>query len=307
MCFLFFTKKFGQLGSRLEVMDMRATFQEESFIEKCLNRIFQGLSFMGIGLELGRVKEIVEVERIENYKLPLLMFLLEDDTLLHMEIMNDEIKPDLQSMLTYDMSIVLRYRMQVKTFILNFGNAQNGERDKCFGSVRYEAQIVDLSGIDAGKVYEELSQKISSGYLLNERDKLNLVFLAFMQHYLPFNEVLLKVMSLIEKIKDEEERMAYLTVISEIVSKLTGKQGVKVLKEWMMDSEVGVRIKDEGKKEGMRDSLLVILLHKFDSLPDYINHAIMNQQDESILMDWLGKATGINTIDELEKMIFNIE
>lgn len=307
MCFLFFTKKFGQLGSRLEVMDMRATFQEESFIEKCLNRIFQGLSFMGIGLELGRVKEIVEVERIENYKLPLLMFLLEDDTLLHMEIMNDEIKPDLQSMLTYDMSIVLKYRMQVKTFILNFGNAQNGERDKCFGSVRYEAQIVDLSGIDAGKVYEELSQKISSGYLLNERNKLNLVFLAFMQHYLPFNEVLLKVMSLIEKIKDEEERMAYLTVISEIVSKLTGKQGVKVLKEWMMDSEVWVSIKDEGIKEGMRNSLLIILLHKFDSLSDYLHHAIINQQNESILMDWIRKASSINTIDELEKMVFNIE
>ncbi|MDK2919834.1 MAG: hypothetical protein PWQ37_2567 [Candidatus Petromonas sp.] len=286
---------------------MRATFQEESFIEKCLNRIFQGLSFMGIGLELGRVKEIVEVERIENYKLPLLMFLLEDDTLLHMEIMNDEIKPDLQSMLTYDMSIVLRYRMQVKTFILNFGNAQNGERDKCFGSVRYEAQIVDLSGIDAGKVYEELSQKISSGYLLNERDKLNLVFLAFMQHYLPFNEVLLKVMSLIEKIKDEEERMAYLTVISEIVSKLTGKQGVKVLKEWMMDSEVWVSIKDEGIKEGMRNSLLIILLHKFDSLSDYLHHAIINQQNESILMDWIRKVSSINTIDELEKMVFNIE
>lgn len=286
---------------------MRATFQEESFIEKCLNRIFQGLSFMGIGLELGRVKEIVEVERIENYKLPLLMFLLEDDTLLHMEIMNDEIKPDLQSMLTYDMSIVLKYRMQVKTFILNFGNAQNGERDKCFGSVRYEAQIVDLSGIDAGKVYEELSQKISSGYLLNERNKLNLVFLAFMQHYLPFNEVLLKVMSLIEKIKDEEERMAYLTVISEIVSKLTGKQGVKVLKEWMMDSEVWVSIKDEGIKEGMRNSLLIILLHKFDSLSDYLHHAIINQQNESILMDWIRKASSINTIDELEKMVFNIE
>jgi len=286
---------------------MRANFKQESFIEGCFNKIFQGVSFKGIGLELPRVKEIVEVERIENYKLPLLLFLLEDDTLLHIEIMNDEIKPDLQSMLTYDMSIVLRYRMQVKTFILNFGNAQNGERDKCFGSVRYEAQIVDLSGIDAGKVYEELSQKISSGYLLNERDKLNLVFLAFMQHYLPFNEVLLKVMSLIEKIKDEEERMAYLTVISEIVSKLTGKQGVKVLKEWMMDSEVWVSIKDEGIKEGMRNSLLIILLHKFDSLSDYLHHAIINQQNESILMDWIRKASSINTIDELEKMVFNIE
>ena len=286
---------------------MRVTFQEESFNEKSFNRTFQGVSFKGIGLKLAKVKEIVEVEKIENYKLPLLLFLLEDDTLLHMEIMNDEIKPDLQSMLTYDMSIVLRYRMQVKTFILNFGNAQNDERDKCFGSVRYEAQIVDLSGIDAGKVYEELSQKISSGYLLNERDKLNLVFLAFMQHYLPFNEVLLKVMSLIEKIKDEEERMAYLTVISEIVSKLTGKQGVKVLKEWMMDSEVWVSIKDEGIKEGMRNSLLIILLHKFDSLSDYLHHAIINQQNESILMDWIRKASSINTIDELEKMVFNIE
>jgi hypothetical protein len=62
------------------------------------------------------IKEIAEVERIENYKLSLLMFLLEDDTLLHMEIMSDKIKPDLQSMLTYDMSIVLRYRMQVKMY-----------------------------------------------------------------------------------------------------------------------------------------------------------------------------------------------
>jgi len=288
-------------------MDMRVTFQEESFNEKCFNKIFQGLSFKWIGLELPMIKEIAEVERIENYKLPLLMFLLEDDTLLHMEIMSDKIKPDLQSMLTYDMSIVLRYRMQVKTVILNFGNAQNGERDKCFGSVRYEAQIVDLSGIDAGKVYEELSQKISSGYLLNERDKLNLVFLAFMQHYLPFNEVLLKVMSLIEKIKDEEERMAYLTVISEIVSRLIGKQGVEVLKEYLMDTEVGGRIKDEGIKEGMRNSLLIILLHKFDYLPDHLHHAIINQQNESILMDWIRKASSINTIDELAKMVFNIE
>ncbi|MDK2917901.1 MAG: hypothetical protein PWQ37_634 [Candidatus Petromonas sp.] len=106
---------------------MRATFQEESYIAKCFNRTFQGVSFKGIGLELPRIKEIVEVERIENYKKPLLMFLLEDDSVFHIEIMNDEIKPDVQSMLTYDMSIVLKYGMQVKVVILNFGSRQNGE------------------------------------------------------------------------------------------------------------------------------------------------------------------------------------
>jgi len=33
----------------------------------------------------------------------------------------------------------------------------------------------------------------------------------------------------------------------------------------------------------------------------------MNEQNESILMDWIRKATGINTINELEKMVFNIK
>ena len=178
--------------------------------------------------------------------------------------------------------------------------------ERNFGSIHYEVKIVDLSGVDGEKVYEELSQKISSDCLLNERDKLNLVFFPFMKNSLSFNEVLSKVMSIIGKIKDGEERMAYLTIISEIISRAT-KQGVNVLKEWLMDSEVGVRIKDEGIKEGMRNSLLIILLHKFDSLSDYLHHAIINQQNESILMDWIRKASSINTIDELEKMVFNIE
>ena len=58
---------------------MRVNFQEESFNEKSFNRTFQRVSFKGIGLELAKVKEIVEVKRIENYNLPLLMFLLKDD------------------------------------------------------------------------------------------------------------------------------------------------------------------------------------------------------------------------------------
>jgi len=306
MCFFIFKRKFEAIKSRLEVTDMRVTFQEESFNEKSFNRTFQGISFKEINLELEKVKEIVEVERIENYKLPLLMFLLEDDTLLHMEIMNDEIKPDLQSMFTYDMSIILRCGLQVRTVILNFGSRQDGKIMRNFGSMHYEVQIVDLSSIDGDKVYEELSQKISSDCLLNERDKLNLVFLAFMQHSLPFNEVLLKVMYLIEKMKVEEERTAYLTVLSEIVTRAT-KQGLNALEEWLVDSEVGMRIKDVGVKEGMRNSLLIILLHKFNSLPDHINRVITKQQDESILMEWIRNALGINTIDELEEMVFNIE
>jgi hypothetical protein len=293
-------------------MDMRVTFQEESFNEKCFNKIFQGLSFKWIGLELSRVKgirikEIVEVERIENYKLPLLMFLLEDDSLLHVEIMNDEIKSDFQSMSVYDMSIVLKYGMQVRTVILNFGSKQNSNFQRSFGSVYYNTQIVNLSGLDRERMHEEISQKISSGCPLDERDKLNLIFLPFMKNSLPFNEGLPKVMSLLERMKDEEERIAYLTVISEIISRLIGKQGVEVLKEYLMDTEVGIRIRDEGNKEGMRESIIIILLEKFNVLPDDIYYAIAKQNNEDTLMKWLQKLTNICSIDELKKMLFNIK
>jgi len=209
-------------------------------------------------------------------------------------------------MSVYDMSIVLKYGMQVRTVILNFGSKQNSNFQRSFGSVYYNTQIVDLSGLDGERVHKKISQKISSGFPINEADKLSLVFLPFMKNSLPFNEALSKVMSIIGKIKDEEERMAYLTVISEIVTRAT-KQGLNALEEWLVDSEVGMRIKDVGVKEGMRNSLLIILLHKFDSLPDHLHHAIINQQNESILMNWIRNASGINTIDELEKMVFNIE
>ena len=166
---------------------MRANFKQESFIEGYFNRIFKGLSFEGIGLKLARVKEIVEVEQIKNYKSPLLMFLLENGLILHIEIMNDEIKPDFQSMSVYDMSIVLKYGMQVRTVILNFGSKQNSNFQRSFGSVYYNTQIVDLSGLDGERVHKEINQKISSGFPINEADKLNLVFLPFMKNSLPFN------------------------------------------------------------------------------------------------------------------------
>lgn len=286
---------------------MRVNFQEESFNEKSFNRTFQRVSFKGIGLELAKVKEIVEVERIENYKLPLLMFLLEDDTLLHMEIMSDEIKPDLQSIFTYDISIVLRYGIKTRTVILNFGSRQDGKITRNFGSMHYEVQIVDLQSLDGDKVYKELSQKITLGNLLNERDKLSLVFFPFMKDSLSFSEAFKKVMLLLESMKDEEEQMAYVAVISEIISRSTGDQGVKVLKECLMDTEVGIRIRDEGKKEGMRESIMVMLLEKFNVLPDDIYYAIAKQNNEDTLMKWLQRVTSICSIDELKKMIFNIE
>lgn len=307
MCFLFLKRKFEAIKSRLEVMDMGVVFRGEGFTEKRFNRIFQELSFKGIGLRLPRIKEIVEVEQIENYKKPLLMFLLGDDSILHIEIMNNEIQPDFHSMLIYDMSIVLKYGMQVRTVILNYGSAQNGKKGKCFGSVRYEVQVVDLFEIDGEKVYEELSKKISSGSLFDERDRLNLSFLPFMKHSISFSEALRKVMFLIETIKDKEERLAYLTVITEIASRFIGNNVVDVVEECLMDTEVGIRIRDEGKKEGMRESIMIILLEKFNLLPDDIYNAIAEQKNENTLMKWLQRVTSICSIDELKKMIFNIE
>jgi hypothetical protein len=166
---------------------------------------------------------------------------------------------------------------------------------------------VDLFKIDGEKVYEELSEKISSGSLFDERDRLNLSFLPFMKHSISFSEALRKVMFLIETIKDEEERLAYMTVITEIASRFIGNNVVDVVEEYLMDTEVGIRIRDEGKKEGMRESIMIILLEKFNLLPDDVYYAIAEQKNENTLMKWLRKVTNICSIDELKKMVFNLE
>lgn len=284
---------------------MRTNYQQESFVEECFNRIFKGLSFKGIGLKLSRVKEIVEVEQIENYKKPLLMLLLEDETILHIEFINDKIKPNIESMMIYDAYIRIKYGIQVTTVILYSGSEQKEKLKINSGSIHYEAQIICLSEFNGQEIYSEIEGKIHSGSMLSDIDKLKLIFLPFMYHSLPLGEALSKVLLLIEALNEEEERLAYLTVITEIASRFTGNKGIDVVKECLMNTEVGLRIKDAGFKEGMQNSLLIILLHKFDSLPNHLYHAITNQQNENILMEWLRKVSGINTIEELEKMVFS--
>ncbi|QAT62550.1 hypothetical protein EQM13_13740 [Acidilutibacter cellobiosedens] len=284
---------------------MKADFKQKSFIEGYFNRIFKGLSFEEFGLDLPAVKEVVEVEQIENYKKPLLMLLLEDETILHIEFINDKIKPNIESMMIYDANICIKYGIQVTTVILYSGSEQKGKLKTDSGSIHYEAQIICLSEFNGEEIYSEIEGKIHSGSMLSHIDKSKLIFLPFMYHSLPLGEALSKVLSLIEALNEEEEQLAYMTVITEIVSRFTGNKGIGVVKEYLMDTEVGVRIKDEGIKEGMQNSLLIILLHKFNSLPDNLYFAITNQQNENILMEWLRKVSGINTIDELERMVFS--
>jgi len=232
------------------------------------------------------------------------MLLLEDETILHIEFINDKIKPNIESIMIYDANICIKYGIQVTTVILYSGSEQKEKLKIDSGSIHYEAQIICLSEFNGEEIYSEIEGKIHSGSMLSDIDKSKLIFLPFMYHSLPLEEALSKVLSLIEALNEEEEQLAYMTVITEIVSRFTGNKGIDVVKECLMDTEVGVRIKDEGIKEGMQNSLLIILLHKFNSLPDHINRVITKQQDESILMEWIRNALGINTIDELEEMVF---
>ena len=223
---------------------MRADFKQKSFIEGYFNRIFKGLSFEEFGLDLPAVKEVVEVEQIENYKKPLLMLLLEDETILHIEFINDKIKPNIESMMIYDANICIKYGIQVTTVILYSGSEQKEKLKTDSGSIHYEAQIICLSEFNGEEIYSEIEGKIHSGSMLSDIDKSKLIFLPFMYHSLPLGEALSKVLSLIEALNEEEEQLAYMTVITEIVSRFTGNKGIGVVKEYLMDTEVGVRIKD---------------------------------------------------------------
>ncbi|MBZ4647709.1 MAG: hypothetical protein JG777_3198, partial [Clostridia bacterium] len=51
----------------------------------------------------------------------------------------------------------------------------------------------------------------------------------------------------------------------------------------------------------------VMLLEKFNVLPDDVYYAIAEQKNENTLMKWLQNVTSICSIDELKKIVFNID
>ena len=155
---------------------MRADFKQKSFIEGYFNRLFKGLSFEEFGIDLPAVKEVVEVEQIENYKKPLLMLLLEDETILHIEFINDKIKPNIESMMIYDANICIKYGIQVTTVILYSGSEQKEKLKTDSGSIHYEAQIICLSEFNGEEIYSEIEGKIHSGSMLSDIDKSKLIF-----------------------------------------------------------------------------------------------------------------------------------
>jgi hypothetical protein len=77
----------------------------------------------------------------------------------------------------------------------------------------------------------------------------------------------------------------------------------KCFREKILNTELGFLIKQEGVKEGIKEAILILLLKKADTLPDDIYNSIMNQENQSTLMEWVRLVSETQNMEQIRKVI----
>lgn len=197
----------------------------EQFREKALD-------FYGI--------HVAPIVRVEPTDLPTIivndrrmdfMFLLADDTYLHLEFQTTFKEEDLDRFLHYDVSAYELYRKPIQTVVIYGSDVKAAVEVKSYGSVSYETQAVYMNDYDGDQVIQELWTKIEIGEELTDIDELNLIFLPLMRSSVDRSERAIETVELAKRINDEEKQVRLMATIIAVSDKFIDKEYVEKLME----------------------------------------------------------------------------
>ncbi|WP_231734872.1 hypothetical protein [Bacillus sp. FJAT-29937] len=159
------------------------------------------------------------------------MFLLADDTYLHLEFQTTFKEADLDRFLQYDVSAYELFKKQIQTVVIYGADVEEALENKNYGSVKYDTQAVFMKDYDGDQIMQDLWSKVESGQELTEMDELNLIFSPLMNSSVSRSERAIETVELAKKIKDEEKQVRLMATIIAISDKFIDKEYVEKLME----------------------------------------------------------------------------
>lgn len=134
-----------------------------------------------------------------------------------------------------------------------------------------------MSSFDGDCLYKDLCDKIETEEKLNDKDKLNLIFLPLMKTKLNKNEMAINAVDLACRVKNDEEKMLYVGAIVGISDKFIDKEYIFKLKERLRMTKVGIELKKEGIKEAKLENALKMVIKGF-SIEDIMEITGLNKE-----------------------------
>ncbi|NLU51210.1 MAG: hypothetical protein GXX09_12595, partial [Syntrophomonadaceae bacterium] len=121
-------------------METRISRQSSDIILKATAEVFRGQALEAIGLDLPPIVEmlptVLPVAEVKEERIDFL-FLLADESLLHLEFQTTARMEDMYRFAGYDLKLAERYRRRIRTAVIYSGRVREGPEGIDHGSLVY--------------------------------------------------------------------------------------------------------------------------------------------------------------------------
>ena len=230
----------------------------KDIIMKATAEMFKDGTLEMLGLKTARIVDIMPtvlpvVEAAE--KRVDFVFLLEDETLLHLEFQATVPEDLLRRVAFYGARIVERHNRDVNTAIIYSGRIENAPDQLQKGSLTYKATNVYLKNMDGDMEYNRMKAKNEQGEALDETDLQKLIFLPLMKSKQPETEMAIQAAELAKASKNEHTSFAIGAIVA-ITDKFLPEEYKKRLLEVLRMTQIEQWLREEGREEGLKEGEL---------------------------------------------------
>ena len=245
-------------GRQVVNLETNISGHNTDIIMKATAEMFKDKTLEILGLKTARIVDIMPtvlpVVEAREKRLDF-VFLLEDETLLHLEFQTTVPEDLLRRIAFYGARIVERHNREVNTAIIYSGRIQNAPDLLTKGSLTYKVANVYLKDMDGDAECNRLKAKIDQEEPLNEADLQKLVFLPLMKSKQPENDMVIQAAELAKVSKNEYTNFAIGALIA-ITDKFLPEEYKRKLLEVLRMTQIEQWLREEGLKEGLKEGKL---------------------------------------------------
>ncbi|HHV16212.1 MAG TPA: hypothetical protein GXX58_06525 [Gelria sp.] len=235
-------------------------------IMKATAEMFKDKTLEILGLKTARIVDIMPtvlpVVEAREKRLDF-VFLLEDETLLHLEFQTTVPKDLLRRVAFYGARIVERHNRDVSTAIIYSGSIQNAPDLLTKGSLTYKVTNVYLKDMDGDAEYNRLKDKIDHEEPLDEADLQKLIFLPLMKSKQPEKDMDIQAAELAKVSKSKHTNFAIGALVA-ITDKFLPEEYKRRILEVLRMTQIEQWFREEGMKEGKLETARNALLKGAD-------------------------------------------
>ena len=180
------------------------------------------------------------------------IFILENNTYLHLEFQTTVSMENLYRFALYDARIINKDKLDVNTAVIYSGKIETAPEGFRKGSLSYNVTNVYMKGFNGDKEYKKLQKKILKSKPLDDIDLLKLIFLPLMKSEISENEMAIKAAELAKNILGDVKTFVIGAIIA-ITDKFMSEDYRKKLLEVLKMTHIEQMIREKGREEGLEE------------------------------------------------------